>query len=113
MRTHTLIAAAVLIVSVNVLSAHGIDVSLPEAKAVWTKGSQQKIRWQVGKVEEVHIELIQVATKKRLPVVKSLKNSGAYEWKVAADVEPGQYKVLVISTKDEEVHGVSAIFEIR
>ena len=113
MRAIHLVPALLLAMPTAVAFAHGVEVSCPDAKTVWVKGELQKIRWQVAKVEEVHIELIQVATKKRLPVVKNLKNSGAFEWKVASDLLPGQYKVLVLSTKDEEVHGVSAVFEVR
>lgn len=113
MRPIHLVPALLFAIPTSVAFAHGVEVTTPDAKAVWVKGEQRQVRWQVAKVEEVHIELIQVATKKRLPVVKNLKNTGAFEWKVASDLLPGQYKVLVISTKDEEVHGVSAVFEVR
>jgi hypothetical protein len=113
MRPIHLVPALILTILTSVAFAHGVEVTAPDAKTAWAKGSRQKVRWQVAKVEQVHIELIQVATKKRLPVVKNLKNTGDFEWKVTADLEPGQYKILVISTKDEEVHGVSAVFEIR
>lgn len=113
MRTAAFVPSILLIAPASIANAHGVEVTTPDAKATWTKGEHQKIRWQVAKVEEVHIELIQVSTKKRLPVAQKVKNTGEFEWKVSADTAPGQYKVLVISTTDEEVHGVSAVFEVR
>lgn len=103
----------ILLLTASVASAHGVEVTTPDAKTVWAKGEQQKICWKVAKVEEVHLELIQVATKKRLPVAQMVKNTGEFQWKVGAELPVGQYKVLVISTVDEEVHGVSAVFEVR
>lgn len=92
--------------------SHGIDVSEPKADACWKTGKEVVIQWTVEKVKEVIIELRVPGKKEKIVIAEKTPNTGEFKWTVPADVKPGTYKILIISTVDREIHGVSKEFKI-
>jgi hypothetical protein len=92
--------------------AHGIDVTRPDENSQIKIGTEQSIEWQVEGVEQVHVYLQSMPSKTRSTIKETLENTGAYSWTVSESLKPGQYRILVVSTKDSEIHGVSKTFDI-
>ena len=92
--------------------AHGIVVTKPAEGSQIRIGTQQTIEWQVENVKDVHVYLQSMPGRTSSTIKESLANTGTYSWTVAESTKPGQYRVLVVSTEDTEVHGVSKVFDI-
>jgi hypothetical protein len=92
--------------------AHGVDVSKPDVNTVCKAGTECLTRWSLPNVDEVAIKIRMNDTKNWITIIEKVKNSGEYKWVLDKTTAPGTYKVLVLSTKDEEVHGVSPEFKI-
>ncbi len=92
--------------------AHGIAVSKPDANTLCVAGQECAVRWSVQNVEDVKIQIRLSGEKEWTVAVEKTKNTGEYKWVVSKTIRPGTYKVLVVSTKDGEVHGVSQEFKI-
>ena len=92
--------------------AHGIEVSKPDSKTRCQIGQVCPIQWEVKDVDTVRIQLRLSAEKKWITITEETKNIGRHEWSVPDTILPGTHRLLILSTKDKETHGVSEEFKI-
>ena len=95
--------------------AHGIKVTSPDAESVWKIGKEHTIQWEVSKskVKKVKIELRITGKKDGILIAEEAKNTGEFDWETPSDLSPGMYKILILSVKDQEIHGISKEFKIE
>lgn len=92
--------------------AHGIKVSKPDAESEWHIGNEYTIKWEVKDVEFVRIELRIPGKKEIIKITDKTENNGEYKWEIPAGVASGIYKILILSTVNDENHGISKAFTI-
>ena len=86
--------------------AHGIEVTKPAENSQIKVGTKQAIEWQVENVEKVHLYLQSMPSKTRTTIKETLTNKGSYSWTVSESINAGEYRILVVSTEDPEIHGI-------
>ncbi len=89
-------------------TAHGtIHVEQPSANGlVWSLGTRHKISWMDNLSERVNIKLINYETSPYdTTVIANNRRGSTYSWRISSGLAPGRhYKVLVVSTKNDNVY---------
>lgn len=90
-----------------------IEITAPNGGEQWQRGLPVFLRWRDNLDEDLVIELYKAGT--LVWSVEDVPSTGAYEWEVGLDLEPGDdYSMRIKSSVDETIADSSdAVFTIR
>jgi hypothetical protein len=83
-----------------------VRVTVPNGGEQWQRGLEVFIRWDDNLSEDVVIELYKGDS--LLQTIGTTPSTGAYQWEVGLDLEPGSdYSIKVKSSADEALFDMS------
>lgn len=105
------IVLLVIMIALFMFSCMGktITVTSPNGGEQWIVNNTYQIEWDSENLANVDIKLIKGITP-ILDIATDEINNGSYEWTIPSNVEPGNYKIKVIDSENDEVFDESNDF---